>query len=242
MSVIRVNKNTSYTVMSNTHLREKTMSLKAKGLLSQMLSLPKNWDYSVEGLCTLSKDGYDGINQALKELERHGYLVRKRVVDKKGRFVGYEYNIFEEPQWEKPSTEKPSTEKPSTEKPSTEKPSTEKPATNKILKNKILNNKLLTNERVGERFGEYGNVVLSRAKYQKLIEDFPKLADQYISRLSEYLQQHQSKSYDDHNCVIRSWIKADLKKQQTEHQGTFETDSFFEAAVRRSLGEATGED
>ena len=225
MPVIRVNKNTSYTVMSNIHLREKTMSLKAKGLLSQMLSLPKDWDYSVDGLCTLSRDGYDGINQALKELERHGYLVRKRVIDKKGRFVGYEYNIFEEPQREKPSTEKPSTEKPDP---------------NKILNNKILNNKLLTNESGEVRFGEYGNVVLSQAQHEKLVKDFPELADKYIQRLSEYLQQHQSKTYDDHNCVIRSWIRRDSKKQaesNTEIQGSFDTDSFFGAAVKRSLGE-----
>ena len=230
MPVIRVNKNTSYTVMSNIHLREKTMSLKAKGLLSQMLSLPKDWDYSVDGLCTLSRDGYDGINQALKELERHGYLVRKRVVDKKGRFVGYEYNIFEEPQREKPSTEKPSTEN----------PSTENPDPNKILNNKILNNKLLTNESGEVCFGEYGNVVLSQAQHEKLVKDFPELAEEYIQRLSEHLQQHQSKTYDDHNCVIRSWIRRDSKKQaesNTEPQGSFDTDSFFDAAVKRSLGE-----
>ena len=117
MAVIRINKTTNYTVMSNTHFKEKQMSFKAKGLLSVMLSLPDNWDYSVAGLETLSRDGKASINKALAELERFGYLKRTQRMDDKGRFDGYDYDIYENPSTEKPFTENPSTEKPSTENP-----------------------------------------------------------------------------------------------------------------------------
>jgi hypothetical protein len=117
MATIRVNKTKDYTVMSNNHFKEKEMSLKAKGLLSLMLSLPDDWDYSITGLATLSKDGKDSVMGALNELEAFGYLVRTRCVDQKGRFAGYDYDIYEKPNTEKPKEETPYTEKPNTEKP-----------------------------------------------------------------------------------------------------------------------------
>lgn len=125
--VFRVNKTADYTVMSNSHLREKGMSLKAKGLLSLMLSLPDKWDYSILGLCALSKDGYEGVMNALKELEEYGYLSRTRVTDNKGHFSGYDYDIFEKPKTGKPTTDKPETENPKSDFPITGKPSTGKP-------------------------------------------------------------------------------------------------------------------
>lgn len=103
--------------MSNHHFKEKEMSLKAKGLLSLMLSLPDEWDYSVMGLVSLSKDGKDSVMNALNELEEFGYLVRTRVTDEKGRFAGYDYDIFEKPNTEKADAEEPYAEKPNTDKP-----------------------------------------------------------------------------------------------------------------------------
>ena len=88
--------------MSNYHFKEKKMSLKAKGLLSLMLSLPDDWNYSVSGLCKLSKDGKDSIMSALQELEKYGYLYRVKLTNEKGQFSGIEYNIYEEPQAEYP--------------------------------------------------------------------------------------------------------------------------------------------
>lgn len=117
MAVIRVNKTADYTVMSNAHFREKGMSLKAKGLLSMMLSLPDTWDYSIAGLVALSKDGKDSVMGALSELEELGYLIRTRATDEKGRFAGYDYDIYERPQTEKPFTENPHTDSPHTENP-----------------------------------------------------------------------------------------------------------------------------
>lgn len=106
MSIIRVHKTKNFTVMSNNHFREKRMSLKAKGLLSLMLSLPDDWNYSVSGLVKLSKDGKDSVMSALGELEQFGYLTRNRTTNSKGQFSGVEYNIYEEPQGDKPLAEK----------------------------------------------------------------------------------------------------------------------------------------
>ena len=84
MAVFRVVKNKNYTVMSNYHLRDMRLSLKAKGLLSMILSLPENWDYSAHGLSYICKEGADAIRQAIWELERAGYIFRSRVRNKKG--------------------------------------------------------------------------------------------------------------------------------------------------------------
>ena len=144
MAVFRVHKNENYTVLSNHHFKERGMSLKAKGLLSLMLSLPDGWDYSAAGLVTLSKDGKDSVNAALKELEKFGYLRRTQTTDTGGKFSGYNYEIYEQPsdaakaaaaekaaaaqpKAENPPTGEPFAEKPSTEKPTTEKPTTENP-------------------------------------------------------------------------------------------------------------------
>ena len=110
MTVFRVHKNENYTVLSNYHFKEKEMSLKAKGLLSLMLSLPDNWDYSAAGLVKLSKDGKDSVNAALKELETFGYLKRSQAVNANGTFGGYNYEIYESPNADI-KTEKPKTKK-----------------------------------------------------------------------------------------------------------------------------------
>lgn len=120
MSVFRINKTANYTVMSNHHFKEKGMSLKAKGLLSLMLSLPDDWDYSISGLATLSKDGKDSIMSALAELEKFGYLSRARITNDKGQFAGVEYNIYEIPQEQKPNTAKPNSADGELENPNTE--------------------------------------------------------------------------------------------------------------------------
>lgn len=133
MSVMRVHKNANYSVMSNYHFREKKMSLKAKGLLSLMLSLPDDWDYSINGLAALSKDGKDSVMTALKELEKFGYLERKTIRNEKGHIKDYEYNIFECPKNMPPESEKPNVENPDTEK--TEQLSTNVSSTNESSTN-----------------------------------------------------------------------------------------------------------
>lgn len=100
MAVFRVEKTTGYTVMSNYHLRDKNLSCRACGLLSKMLSLPEEWDYTTRGLAMICKDGVDAITTTLKELEACGYLIRRQNRDDKGRMAGTEFVIFEHPQKE----------------------------------------------------------------------------------------------------------------------------------------------
>lgn len=97
MSTFRVNKNVNYTVMSNYHLQDKKLSLKAKGLLSYMLSLPDDWDYSLKGLTIGCKDGLDSVRTAVLELEEHGYVRRQKVRNARGQIIDYDYQVYESP-------------------------------------------------------------------------------------------------------------------------------------------------
>ena len=128
MAVFRIERTRDYTVMSNHHLRNEKLSLKAKGLLSMMLSLPENWNYTTRGLAAICKEGVDAIGGALRELETAGYIVRHQLRDRQGRISDTEYVIYEQPQPKKPDTPSPDTDAPDTENPYMEKPDTEKPA------------------------------------------------------------------------------------------------------------------
>ena len=128
MAVCRVEKNKNYTTMSNYHLRDPSLSNKARGLLSTMLSLPENWDYTTRGLAKICKDGVDGITAQLKELEQYGYLTRRRIRDAGGRIIDVEYVIYERPHTASPDTEKPDMVKPDMVKPDMALPCQETPA------------------------------------------------------------------------------------------------------------------
>ena len=119
MAVFRVEKNRGYTVMSNHHLRNKDLSLKAKGLLSQMLSLPEDWDFTLKGLSLINREQIDAIRASVRELEQAGYIVRSRERDGQGRLRGADYLIYEQPQ---PAPDSPTLENPMLEKPTQEKP------------------------------------------------------------------------------------------------------------------------
>ena len=123
MAVFRVERNTGYTVMSNHHLRNKELSLKAKGLLSQMLSLPEDWDYTLAGLSYINREKIDAIREAVRELERAGYIQRSRERDEKGRLRGTDYIIYEQP----PNLDLPTLENPTLGNPTQEKPTLENP-------------------------------------------------------------------------------------------------------------------
>ena len=170
MGVFRVNKNRNYTVMSNVHLRDKALPLKAKGLLSLMLSLPEDWDYSMRGLAKLSADGLDSTRAAVKALERSGYVVRRQLYDARGRFSNNEYTVFEIPQPSSPSSDLPLTGKPSTEKPSSDAPLSEKPSqinTEQVItkeRNTDLNNYQSINLDGMDRMDE-------RERYREIIEE-----------------------------------------------------------------------
>ena len=132
MAVFRIEKTRDYTVMSNYHLRDRSLSLKAKGLLSLMLSLPEDWDYTMKGLARICKDGIDSISGGIRELESHGYLVRARVRNENGQLGSIEYTILERPkepaQTPAPIREKPIRENPIQVKPMLDAPIQENPA------------------------------------------------------------------------------------------------------------------
>ena len=127
MAVCRIEKTRDYTVMANHHLRNKELSLKAKGLLSLMLSLPEDWDYTIKGLAYICKDGIDSINGTIKELEEQGYVIRKRLRNDKGQLTTTEYTILEQPQSLDTSEFPPTSENPILDKPTLEKPTLDMP-------------------------------------------------------------------------------------------------------------------
>ena len=125
MAVFRIERTRDYTVMSNHHLKDSALSLKAKGLLSMMLSLPEEWNYTTRGLAKICKEGVDAIGGALKELEKAGYIVRRQLRGPGGRISDTEYTIYEKP---RPHAEEPPEEPgPDTPPPDTASPDTENP-------------------------------------------------------------------------------------------------------------------
>ena len=136
MAVFRIERTRDYTVMSNHHLRDKALSLKSKGLLSMMLSLPEDWNYTTRGLAKICKEGVDAIGGALRELEAAGYIVRHQMRDRQGRISDTEYVIYEQPQPKAPDTPQPDTASPDTENPYLADPDTEKPAELNIEKSR----------------------------------------------------------------------------------------------------------
>ena len=130
MAVFRVERNTGYTVMSNHHLRNKELTLKAKGLLSQMLSLPEDWDYTLAGLSYINRESIDAIRTAIWELEKAGYITRRQGRDEKGKMTAIEYSIYEQPQppgLDYPILENPTAANPILENPTTDNPTSENP-------------------------------------------------------------------------------------------------------------------
>lgn len=226
MSVMRVHKTANFTVMSNYHFKERKMSLKAKGLLSLMLSLPEDWDYSVAGLTTLSKDGKDGVMSALSELEKFGYLTRTRLVNDKGQFDGIEYNIFENPQ-EKPVSEKPISAKPIEVKPISEKPT--QLNTNQLnnLYNKLLYELNTKDMELVELYQEYINIretiksPLTEQGLERLVKRAKKL-----SKGSEMIEKEMLAA-----SIRNNWKDIYLPKEEElkiiQEEGTSELRAFY---------------
>lgn len=203
MAVIRIEKTKDYTVMSNYHLKEKNMSLKAKGLMSVMLSLPDDWDYSIEGLSKILVEGRDAIATALQELEQFGYLVRTQTQDKTGRFAGYDYTLYENPSTEKPYTENPSTEKPtqlntniqSTKKQNTNIKEIDKEIFDYWNSKDIIRHKEITApvaKVIDKAFNEFGDLIKTAIdRYSQVIHD----TDYYFDTrwtLAEFLKQRNA--------------------------------------------------
>ena len=177
MAVFRVQKTQNYTIMSNYHLNDKALSLKAKGLLSLMLSLPDTWDYTTRGLASICKEGVDGIRATVRELENAGYIIRRRVRDQSGQMRGMEYTVFEQPQKPEPGNPvqaEPEREKPVQAKPAQEKPVQENPAqlNTKEIKKEETNNVSNPIRAAGQR-AEYRALLLKNIEYPILAQNNP---------------------------------------------------------------------
>ena len=220
MAVFRVEKNANYTTMCNYHLRDQTLSLKAKGLLSMLLSLPDTWHYSVRGLAAISLEGVDGILTALKELEAHGYLERRQLRQSNGRLGQTEYVIYEMPK-NQPCMDSPCTEKPDTVSPDTVQPDTITPA--QRSKEELSKDSLSTEWKKEKsaapsrhRYGMYQNVLLSDEEMDKLQSEFPADYQRRIERLSEYMAS-SGKHYRSHLATIRSWARRDARQPKAAY-------------------------
>ena len=197
MAVFRIERTRDYTVMSNHHLRNRALSLKAKGLLSMMLSLPDDWNYTTRGLAKICKEGVDAIGGALRELEGAGYIVRHQLRDRQGRISDTEYVIYEQPQLPEtpgPDTAGPDTDSPDTGFPYLDKPDTEKPAelnieksnTQKSITQRARTDSIPFREPVAERPPErkgrdamslaelesYRDLILENIEYDHLCREF----------------------------------------------------------------------
>ena len=190
MAVFRIEKTRDYTVMSNHHLRNTNLSLKAKGLLSLMLSLPEEWDYTTKGLARICKDGVDSICAGVRELEEQGYVIRERVRNPNGQLGSIEYTILEQPrppEREKPERENPVLDNPILGSPVLEEPEQGNPAqlntnqTKTDLSSTELSNPIQSNPptptgaRMGmDRMGArecYREVILDNIEYSYLVQD-----------------------------------------------------------------------
>ena len=153
MPVFRVDKSRDFTVVANCVFKDRSLSAKAKGILVEMLSLPESWDYTLKGLTTLFSDGIDSIRQGINELEKHGYIVRERKRDARGRLGGMEYVIYETPhivRGEDQTSQSvenftPESPEPITEKPMQDSSAEEMPTVYKEI-NKYNKNKSMTFE------------------------------------------------------------------------------------------------
>lgn len=208
IAVIRVIKNKNYTVISNTHLKDKRLSLKAIGLLSVVLGLPEDWHYTVNGLVGIVKDGKDSVESAIKELKKNGYLkVEKIYPNANSNRIQYQYTFFENPQevgfqpLENQDIEKQVVETQVLENPYTYK-DTNKPNTNKLNTNKPSKHK----------YGEYSHVLLTDKEHTHLIELYGDSLDEHIKILDEYIET-SGKKYKNHSLVIQKWVHDEWMKR-----------------------------
>lgn len=217
-NVVRVIKNSNYTTLSNYHFKDRRLSWKAKGLLSTMLSLPDNWNYTIEGLATLAGDGIKSTNSGLAELEKNGYLTRTQLRDENGHFAMTEYTIFEEPvvevtkeanasdgkeEKDVPLCQNGQTVENTALQPLCQKRQTEKRFSEKgmLLNTKVLNTKELninnksssTRTRINQEAEEEERKLRERLEISLLARDYPVLAEKVYEQVKSREQKEQDR-------------------------------------------------
>ena len=228
MSVFRVEKNKSYTVMSNHHLRNHALSLKAKGLLSQMLSLPEDWDYTLQGLAQINKESIDAIREAVRELERAGYIERSRERDERGCLRGTVYTIYEQPHAE-PTLEKPMLDFPTLENPTqlnTKRKNKEKQNTDRSITDSIPFPSGFPDAPAQKRtetkgsFESYRDLILENIDYDVLANDphiDRELLDEIVDLVQEAVCSTRSRIRVAGNDYPSEVVRSKLLKLNGEH-------------------------
>ena len=220
MAVFRVERTRDYTVMSNFHLKDKRLSLKAKGLLSQMLSLPDDWDYTLAGLSQINRESKDAIRSAVNELEKAGYIVRHQTIDRAGQFGANEYCIYERPRNTPPSPGKPSPGKPSSEDPSSGDPSSGDPSSgnpsseNPLSENPTTDNPSTDNPSTGNptQLSTKKPSTKKQSKKRSNIESYPSDHNDGDSKRRDAISPEIIEIYQD---IIRGNIDYDILKERT---------------------------
>ena len=211
MAVFRVERNKGYTVMSNHHLRNKELTLKAKGLLSQMLSLPEDWDYTLAGLSQINRESIDAIRTAVWELEKAGYIKRRQGRDEKGHLRGADYVIYEQPHTE-PTPDLPTLENPTLDNPMQEKPMLEKPTLeNPMQLNKDIQRTDLPTKEKRNTDLQSTHFIPTKAwkeEYTKLTAERKTLNQRYLA-LKEEVKEAEK---------IRKSVYSILRQEQREQQ------------------------
>jgi len=214
MAIFHVMKNDGYTVMSNFHLRDKRLSLKAKGLLSQMLSLPENWDYSLKGLTVINRENIDAIRTAVVELENARYITRRQGRDDKGKMTGNEYNIYEKPMTDNPLLENLTTAKPIAENPT------------QLIKEVAIKEKINTedikyqsiNQDAMDTIGIYRSILHENIEYDILCEyEDKELIDEIIEIMLECICSSKETICIGKEDVPKEVVKSRFLKINSEH-------------------------
>ena len=207
MAVIRVIKSKDYTVMSNTHLRDKRLSLKAVGLLSIVLSLPDDWHYTVNGLVGSVKDGKRAVNGALSELKQYGYLkVNKLYPNSERSKIEYQYVFYEKPQGIQNVPLEQDLQNVDIQNVDLQNVGAY------INTNKQSTNKQNTNKESKYKYGEYQHVLLTDKEHTHLVELYGSSLDEHIKILDEYIET-SGKNYNNHSLVLQKWVHDEWTKR-----------------------------
>ena len=209
--------------MSNTHLKDKRLSLKAIGLLSIVLGLPEDWHYTVNGLVGIVKDGKDSVESAIKELKKNGYLrVEKIYPNENSNRIQYQYTFFENPQ----EVDFQPLENQGIEKQGVETQVLENPYTYKDT-NKQNTNKLNTNTQSKHKYGEYSHVLLTDKEHTHLLDLYGDSLDEHIKILDEYIET-SGKKYKNHSLVIQKWVHDEWMKRNKDKPITLDSKFYAE--------------
>lgn len=209
--------------MSNTHLKDKRLSLKAIGLLSIVLGLPEDWHYTVNGLVGIVKDGKDSVESAIKELKKNGYLrVEKIYPNANSNRIQYQYTFFENPQ----EVDFQPLENQGIEKQGVETQVLENPYTYKNT-NKPNTNKLNTNTQSKHKYGEFQHVLLTDKEHAHLLDLYGDSLDEHIKILDEYIET-SGKKYKNHSLVIQKWVHDEWMKRNKDKPITLDSKFYAE--------------